>query len=138
MEFQQNFPVDKLIPYARNSRTHNDEQVAQIMASIKEFGFTNPVLIAEDGTLIAGHGRVLAASVNRMLETVSARSVAIAQIEQRHKALIGGLPDAVAVAVSIPVTISSRLRVRRMFIPRFSAYCSPKSSVFNGFIMSSA
>ena len=51
-----------LIPYARNSRTHSDEQVAQIMASIREFGFTNPVLIDEAGTIIAGHGRVLAAT----------------------------------------------------------------------------
>ena len=51
-----------LIPYARNARTHSDRQVAQIAASIREFGFTNPVLInnEEDG-IIAGHGRVLAA-----------------------------------------------------------------------------
>lgn len=51
-----------LVPYARNSRTHSDEQVAQIMASIREFGFTNPVLIDAEGTIIAGHGRVLAAT----------------------------------------------------------------------------
>jgi DNA modification methylase len=54
-------PLDALIPYARNSRTHDDAQVAQIAASIREFGFTNPVLIDADGGLIAGHGRVLAA-----------------------------------------------------------------------------
>lgn len=53
--------IDKLIPYARNSRTHSDAQVAQIAASIKEFGFTNPVLIDKDDGIIAGHGRVLAA-----------------------------------------------------------------------------
>ena len=54
-------PTDSLIPYARNSRTHSDAQVAQIAGSIREFGFTNPCLIdAQDG-LIAGHGRVLAA-----------------------------------------------------------------------------
>lgn len=53
--------VESLIPYARNSRTHSDEQVLQIAASIKEFGFTNPVLIDEDGGIIAGHGRVMAA-----------------------------------------------------------------------------
>ena len=52
--------LDALIPYARNSRTHSDAQVAQIAASIKEFGFTNPVLIDETGSIIAGHGRVLA------------------------------------------------------------------------------
>ena len=53
--------VADLVPYARNSRTHDDAQVAQIAASIREFGFTNPVLIDADGGIIAGHGRVLAA-----------------------------------------------------------------------------
>lgn len=53
--------VDDLIPYARNSRTHSEEQVLQIASSIREFGFNNPVLIDQDGGIIAGHGRVLAA-----------------------------------------------------------------------------
>ena len=53
--------IDSLIPYARNSRTHSDEQVAQIAASMREWGWTNPVLIDEDGGIIAGHGRILAA-----------------------------------------------------------------------------
>jgi ParB-like chromosome segregation protein Spo0J len=53
--------VAKLIPYAANSRTHSDAQVAQIAASIKEFGWTNPILVAGDDTIIAGHGRLLAA-----------------------------------------------------------------------------
>ena len=54
-------PVSSLVPYARNSRTHSDTQVAQIAASIKEWGWTTPVLIDPDGGIIAGHGRVLAA-----------------------------------------------------------------------------
>jgi len=54
-------PVDRLIPFAGNARTHSDEQVAQIAASIAEFGFVNPVLIGADGIVIAGHGRLLAA-----------------------------------------------------------------------------
>jgi ParB-like chromosome segregation protein Spo0J len=54
-------PIQDLIPYARNSRTHNDAQVAQIAASIKEFGWTNPVLLDGENGIIAGHGRVLAA-----------------------------------------------------------------------------
>jgi DNA modification methylase len=58
--------IDKLIPYARNSRTHSDAQVAQIAASIKEFGFTNPVLVDGDGGIIAGHGRVMAAKSMKM------------------------------------------------------------------------
>jgi DNA modification methylase len=53
--------IESLIPYARNSRTHDDSQVAQIAASIKEFGFTNPVLIDADSGIIAGHGRIMAA-----------------------------------------------------------------------------
>lgn len=53
--------LDKLIPYARNSRTHSDTQVAQIAASIKEWGWTTPILVDEEGTIIAGHGRTLAA-----------------------------------------------------------------------------
>jgi DNA modification methylase len=53
--------VDQLIPYARNSRTHSKDQVAQIAASIREFGWTNPILVDGDGTIIAGHGRVMAA-----------------------------------------------------------------------------
>lgn len=52
--------VDKLIPYAKNSRTHSDQQVAQIAASIKEFGFRNPILVDGVG-IIAGHGRLMAA-----------------------------------------------------------------------------
>ena len=55
--------IEQLIPYARNSRTHSDAQVAQIAASIKEFGWTNPVLMDGDNGIIAGHGRVLAARV---------------------------------------------------------------------------
>lgn len=65
----KHWPADKverrkvadLTPYARNSRTHSDEQVAQIAASIKEWGWTVPVLIEPDGGIIAGHGRVMAA-----------------------------------------------------------------------------
>jgi len=53
--------VSALVPYARNARTHSDEQVAQIAASIREWGWTNPILVDEDGGLIAGHGRLLAA-----------------------------------------------------------------------------
>lgn len=53
--------VSSLIPYARNSRTHSDEQVSKIAASIKEFGFLNPVIVDGENGIIAGHGRVMAA-----------------------------------------------------------------------------
>jgi hypothetical protein len=54
-------PIDDLLPYARNSRTHTEEQILQIVGSIKRFGWTNPVLVGADGVIIAGHARVLAA-----------------------------------------------------------------------------
>jgi ParB-like chromosome segregation protein Spo0J len=60
--------IESLIPYARNSRTHSDAQTAQIAASIKEFGFTNPVLIDQEGGIIAGHGRVMAARKLKLSE----------------------------------------------------------------------
>jgi hypothetical protein len=53
----EQWPIEKLVPYAKNSRTHSDEQVAQIAASIKEWGFTTAVLVDESGSIIAGHGR---------------------------------------------------------------------------------
>ena len=62
------WPVERLIPYARNARTHSDEQVTQIAASIAEFGFVNPVLAGADGILIAGHARLLAARKLGMTE----------------------------------------------------------------------
>ena len=61
-------PVSSLIPYARNARTHNAAQVAQIAASIREFGFTNPILVDRDRGVIAGHGRLLAACQLGMTE----------------------------------------------------------------------
>jgi len=59
----ENLKTADLIPYARNSRTHDEHQVSQIAGSIREFGFTNPVLIDAENGIIAGHGRVMAAQV---------------------------------------------------------------------------
>jgi hypothetical protein len=57
----EQWPVEKLIPYAKNPRTHSDGQVGQIAASIAEFGFNNPILVDTHAGIIAGHGRLLAA-----------------------------------------------------------------------------
>ena len=64
----QQWSVEKLLPYARNARTHTDEQVAQVAASIIEFGWTNPILIGPDGVIIAGHARLAAARKLKMTE----------------------------------------------------------------------
>jgi ParB-like chromosome segregation protein Spo0J len=74
--------VEALIPYARNSRTHSDEQVAQIAASIREFGFTNPVLIGAENDIIAGHGRVLAA---RKLELKDVPCIRLGHLTETQK-----------------------------------------------------
>jgi ParB-like chromosome segregation protein Spo0J len=64
----EKWAVERLVPYARNARTHSPAQVDQIAASIREWGWTNPVLVDEAGTIIAGHGRVLAARKLRILD----------------------------------------------------------------------
>jgi len=64
----ERWDITRLTPYARNSRTHSDEQIGQIAASIKEWGWTTPVLVDEDGSIIAGHGRTLAAQRLKMTE----------------------------------------------------------------------
>jgi len=64
----ERWAIDRLVPYARNARTHSDEQIGQIAASIKEWGWTTPVLVDEQGGIIAGHGRTLAAQRLKMAE----------------------------------------------------------------------
>ena len=64
----ERWQIDRLIPYIRNARTHSEEQVAQVAASIVEFGWTNPILVGADGVIIAGHARLLAARKLGMTE----------------------------------------------------------------------
>jgi ParB-like chromosome segregation protein Spo0J len=79
--------VDSLIPYERNPRTHSEEQIAQIAASIKEFGFTNPVLLDGENGVIAGHGR-LAAARSLGLKTVPCIELGHLKPEQKRSYLI--------------------------------------------------
>jgi len=74
--------VEELIPYALNSRTHSDEQVAQLAASIREFGFTNPILVDEQNNLIAGHGRLMAA---RKLKMDKVPAVVVTGLDDRKR-----------------------------------------------------
>ena len=76
------YAVAALIPYARNPRTHSDAQVAQIAASIREFGWTNPLLVDEAGTLIAGHGRLLAA---RQLGMTEVPAITLSHLSEAQK-----------------------------------------------------
>lgn len=79
----ETLPLESLIPYARNSRTHSESQVAQIAASIREFGFTNPVLIDASGSIIAGHGRVLAARKLQLTEVPCLRLSHLTDTQRR-------------------------------------------------------
>jgi ParB-like chromosome segregation protein Spo0J len=54
-------PTERLVPHAKNARTHSNQQIGQIAASMAEFGFVNPILIGDDDVIIAGHGRLMAA-----------------------------------------------------------------------------
>ena len=75
-------PVDSLIPYARNARTHSEEQIAQIAASIREFGWTNPILTDGDNGVIAGHGRLAAA---RKLELTEVPVIELGHLSPEQK-----------------------------------------------------
>src|SRR5450631_1614000 len=75
-------PLDGLIPYVRNARTHSAEQIAQIAASIREFGFTNPILVDGENGIIAGHGRLLAA---RKLGTSEVPVIELAGMTEAQK-----------------------------------------------------
>jgi len=71
----ERWPLERLTPYARNARTHSDRQIAQLVASMRQWGFTIPVLVDESGGIIAGHGRVLAAQ--QLVSSGDARFAAV-------------------------------------------------------------
>lgn len=75
--------ISELTPYTNNARTHSDEQVDQIVASIKEFGFTNPLLIDEKGEIIAGHGRLAAAKKLNMDEVPTIELKGLSEAQKR-------------------------------------------------------
>ena len=83
--------IDEIVPYKNNTRTHSDEQVDQIIKSIKEFGFTNPILIDENDTIIAGHGRYAAAKKMELTDVPCVALLADDQIVDFDQAQKRGL-----------------------------------------------
>ena len=79
----ETWPIDRLRPYARNAKTHGDDQVAKIAASMAKFGWTVPCMVADDGELIAGHGRVLAATMLGLTEVPVIRLGHLDEAERR-------------------------------------------------------
>jgi len=79
----ENLSTADLIPYAKNSRTHNEAQISQIAGSIKEFGFNNPVLIDENNGIIAGHGRVMAAQQLKLKTVPCIRLLHLSELQRK-------------------------------------------------------
>src|SRR5260370_7202095 len=78
------WPIDRLIPSARNARTHSAAQVAEIAGSIRTFGFTNPLLVGEDADVIAGHGRLAAARLLGLTEVPVIPLRNLMEVERRQ------------------------------------------------------
>src|ERR1700674_2378305 len=83
----EHWPVDRLIPSEVNPRTHSREQVAQIAASIREFGFVNPILVGPDGGIIAGEGRLRAARTQGMREVPVIVLEHLSEVQRRALAI---------------------------------------------------
>jgi len=79
----ETWPIDRLRPYARNAKMHDADQVARIAASMAKFGWTVPCLVADDGELIAGHGRVLAAAMLGLKDVPVIRLSHLDDVERR-------------------------------------------------------
>lgn len=81
------WPLDRLAPYARNARTHSEAQVAEIAGSIASFGFVNPILVAESGEIIAGHGRLAAAKLLGLSQAPVIRLEGLTDVQRRQLTL---------------------------------------------------
>ena len=117
-------PIAELKPYQRNARTHSKKQIRKIAASIKQFGFTNPVLIDGEGRIMAGHGRVKAAELLSLSEVPTIRLEHLSEAEKQAYILADNPPHVKTVNVSD----------RKFFISPFDAlnekyhpckYCEP-------------
>src|SRR3954470_20172021 len=78
------WPIGGLLPSPRNARTHSDAQIAEIAGSIRTFGFTNPILVGEDGDVIAGHGRLAAARVLGLAEVPVIPLAGLTEVQRRQ------------------------------------------------------
>src|SRR3954471_19272495 len=81
------WPLDRLVPSPRNARTHSDAQVAEIAGSIRSFGFANPILVGEDGDVVAGHGRLAAARLLGLSEVPVILLPGLTELQRRQLVL---------------------------------------------------
>ena len=80
----ETWPITRLIPSPRNARTHSDAQVAEIAGSIRAFGFSNPILVGEDGDIVAGHGRLAAARLLGLTEVPVIVLSGLSEVQRRQ------------------------------------------------------
>ncbi len=83
----EHWPIDRLVPYGRNARTHTEAQVAEIAGSIRAFGFANPILVGEDGDVVAGHGRLAAARKLGLAEVPVLVLKGLSEVQRRQLVL---------------------------------------------------
>ena len=135
----EQWPTVKLVPYARNARTHSDAQVAQIAASIVEFGFTNPILAGSDGVIVAGHGRLAAAQKLGLVVVVRhpalqhAPALALAGVGWAPRLALNPL-DVARAAVDAagreqPHALQPDLRVARVVLAQHSAFVAHQAAL---------
>jgi len=123
----ETWPLERLRPYAKNAKMHGEEQVAKIASSMAKFGWTVPCLVADDGELIAGHGRILAATLLGLKEAPVIRLGHLDEAERRayriadNKLLnqaISGTSCALEFGYGLPSGESLTVSVPRVFLPR--------------------
>jgi ParB-like nuclease domain len=108
------WPIEKLRPYERNPRTHSDAQVNQIAASMVEFGWTNPVLVDEQGGILAGHGRLLAARKLGLAEVPVIRFADTTLIDLAA----GGTPVDLEFAYTLSAQAKLVLTAHEVYLPK--------------------
>src|SRR5262245_52332955 len=80
----ESWPIERLVPSVRNARTHSPAQVAEIAGSIRAFGFSNPILVGEDGDIVAGHGRLAAARQLGLVEVPVIVLAGLSELQRRQ------------------------------------------------------
>ena len=110
----EELPINSLKPYPRNARRHSKAQIKQIAASIERFGFVNPVLTADDGEIVAGHGRIAAAKLLGLATVPVLRLSHLSEVERRAYVIADNkLAQALALGPPSPKAITARHVAKR-------------------------
>lgn len=131
---------EEMTPYANNARTHSEEQITQIMASIKEFGFVNPILVDERGVIIAGHGRLAhgtgfpSTALRRELQALSSRAKPYRPLLASYQATLDGLQADTAAKITALEAEGNRQTARVRNLERLLGQIEGASDEKNGIV----